>query len=65
MEDYIEVMGLVGEAAIVVEHVRAFPAAATCSDANRLRRRRKSRGAIATIIRRRSSDTPKIAEMEH
>jgi hypothetical protein len=65
MEDDIEVVGLVGETAIVVEYVRAFPAAATCSDANRLRRRRKSRGAIATIIRRRSNDTPEIAEMEH
>jgi hypothetical protein len=65
MEDDIEVVGLVGEAAIVIEYVRAFQAAATCSNADRLQRRRKSRWAIATIIRRRSSDTPEITETEH
>ena len=65
MEDDIEFVGLVGEATIVIEYVRAFPATATWSNADRLHRRRKSRGAIATIIRRRSNDTPEITEMEH
>ena len=65
MEDDIEFVGLVGEAAIVIEYVRAFPAVATWSNVDRLHRRRKSRGAIATIIRRGSNDTPEITEMEH
>ena len=65
IEDYIEFVGLVGEATIVIEYVRAFPTAAMWSNVDRLHRRRKSRGAIATIIWRRSNDTPEITEMEH
>jgi len=59
MEDDMEVVGLVREATIVIEDVRAFPTTSACSNAYRLRRRMKSRWVPATIIWRRSKDTPK------
>ena len=59
MEDDIKVVRLVGEAAIVIQDVLAFPTACARSNADRLGRRMKSRWVLATISQRRPKHTPK------
>ena len=59
MEDDIKVVGLVGEAVIVIKDVRAFPTACAHNEVDMLGRRMKRRWVLATISRRRPKDSPK------
>ena len=59
MEDDIEVMGLVGEAVMVIKDVQALPTACARNNTDRLGKRMKRRWVLTTISRKRPTDTAK------